>query len=345
MKYLGNSFLGSKTLLRLPKSGLLAYYRDGVDTIGLSVSDYANVDPLYQSIFFIDESTLRPIADAYDLALASPLLNTTTMIGNSSKGVALYDKDTSSDILTKAYRYFRKTYGILAYGSISAGLQKISYGSGINFSDFGAGVPLANYPGGKVVISDGSKLLIFYVPQSGAAGTGETYSANLLSNADFAVDEPPGTDWYRDSEWTVSGGVGVASAATSGKRIVQSIPFVNGELFYTSWELVTVTSDAFGFQVDGNNVSGGITTPGTYVAYYTATRDVDAPFGVGARWGTSNGTIDNLVAKQITTPSTSGIWTSSTTDGAAGSGYLSIETGFNPNLITGSYTYTVYPGN
>lgn len=93
---------------RIPRTDLLAYYRGGTDTIGLSVSDYEDVDPLLRSIFFVDETTLRDGADAVTLALASPYKNQITMIATADK-VLLYKKDTDATTLARAYRYARLT--------------------------------------------------------------------------------------------------------------------------------------------------------------------------------------------------------------------------------------------
>lgn len=98
----------------IPRAGLKWYVRAPgmADIIGLSVSDYASVPAELQSIFFIDETHIRPTADAYALARVSEYLNTGEMVGRGEgKGIALYADGTDEVILTKACRYFRVTFG------------------------------------------------------------------------------------------------------------------------------------------------------------------------------------------------------------------------------------------
>jgi len=92
----------------VPTTGLLLFVDPSeVDSnIGLSVSDYANVDPTVQTIFFIDSLTLRPTADAYALAIASSYFNGKTMVGNADKGILLlYTVGTSFAITDEAKKY------------------------------------------------------------------------------------------------------------------------------------------------------------------------------------------------------------------------------------------------
>ena len=91
---------------KFPRLGLLGFYNGSVDTIGLSVSDYDDVDPLLRDIFFDAGPTLRDTADILTDAFASPLLNTDTMIGNESTGkLLLYAYGTDPSVLSKAYAY------------------------------------------------------------------------------------------------------------------------------------------------------------------------------------------------------------------------------------------------
>ena len=84
---------------------LLALFdADGVDSVGLSVDDYASVDEYIRDIFFEDESTLRDGAAARTLALASPLLNVDTMI-SSGDTVYLYSYGTSRTITDSVVDY------------------------------------------------------------------------------------------------------------------------------------------------------------------------------------------------------------------------------------------------
>ena len=104
-----------ETLLHIPHEDLvfLALLKNGlIDTIGLSVSDYLIVPAELRSIFFIDENTLRPTADAYALARVSEYLNMGEMVGRGEgRGIALYLDGTPEATLIKACRYFDVTFG------------------------------------------------------------------------------------------------------------------------------------------------------------------------------------------------------------------------------------------
>jgi len=95
-------------------SDMLVYFKDGVDSIGLSVSDYGNIDPTVQDVFFVDSLTLRPTAEALVLAYASPYLNEGTMIGDEGVGLVLYMTGTDQTVLDSALRFF-KQYQYLHY--------------------------------------------------------------------------------------------------------------------------------------------------------------------------------------------------------------------------------------
>jgi len=89
----------------LPQQGLLAYFRGGIDTIGLSVSDYADIDPALRSLFFSDAETKRDDADILPLAFSSDELNLGTMIGIEGEFLVLYQKDANASILDRALKY------------------------------------------------------------------------------------------------------------------------------------------------------------------------------------------------------------------------------------------------
>jgi hypothetical protein len=107
----GKSFLGGSAI---PRTGLIFYAKAPgmTDSIGLSIANYASVPAELQSIFFIDENTLRPTADAYALARVSEYLNMGEMVGRGEgRGIALYADGTAESVLEKACKYFHVTYG------------------------------------------------------------------------------------------------------------------------------------------------------------------------------------------------------------------------------------------
>jgi len=84
-----------------------------VDTIGLSVSDYASVPAEHRSIYFSDESTMRSIEDIITNIEASEYLNDGgELVGTEAKGYTQYADGTD---MTKAYRYFRFYTGAMVF--------------------------------------------------------------------------------------------------------------------------------------------------------------------------------------------------------------------------------------
>ena len=78
-----------------------------VDSIGLSISDYALVDPTLQSLFYANANTLRDMETIVSNIKASAHLNNgTELIGTELKGYALYADGTDASVLSKAIKYF-----------------------------------------------------------------------------------------------------------------------------------------------------------------------------------------------------------------------------------------------
>jgi hypothetical protein len=89
-----------------------------VDSIGLSIADYASVPAEHRSIYFSDASTMRSIEDIITNIEASEYLNDGgELVGTVAKGYAQYADGTE---MTKAYRYFRFYTGAMVF-SFSGG--------------------------------------------------------------------------------------------------------------------------------------------------------------------------------------------------------------------------------
>jgi hypothetical protein len=97
----------------IPKAGLLFYAKAPglVDTIGLSVADYAKLGPIVQAIVSADGgTTLRTTAEIVALMAASDNLNQFNMLGDPLRNIwAIFDKDADWSVLEKARRYFKET--------------------------------------------------------------------------------------------------------------------------------------------------------------------------------------------------------------------------------------------
>ena len=105
--------------LRLPSEGLIfkAVTPGLVDDIGLLIAElYPLVDPALRSIISADGgATMRDAAEIVTLALASSLLNGSTMVGSETDGVAFYNYLTTPVVapaitLTRACKYLGATY-------------------------------------------------------------------------------------------------------------------------------------------------------------------------------------------------------------------------------------------
>jgi len=91
----------------LPHGAIFRTGSDGVDIIGLSVSDYTSVDESIRGNFFSAPDTKRSDAEILAIAYADPLLNAGTMIGIIDETLVLYPAGTSETILNKALKAIR----------------------------------------------------------------------------------------------------------------------------------------------------------------------------------------------------------------------------------------------
>ena len=91
------------------KTGLIYFAGpDSVDSIGLSVSDYANIGDTLQPVFFSDPITsiLRTYDELSDILEALPSINLENAVGITVKGWAIYDITTSRYTLNVALTWF-----------------------------------------------------------------------------------------------------------------------------------------------------------------------------------------------------------------------------------------------
>jgi hypothetical protein len=171
----------------LPTENLIFKMLEGsmVDSIGLSVADYDNVDSTVRDIFFEDSSTIRDIADAYALAIASPYLNLGTMVGNNTQ-VALYSAETSRTTLDNALSFLGSQW--FAAGSASRDAVHVSTWVGSSLLEI-LGIDLSQFVGSKIAITSNGETSIGYI---GVAG-GEALKANLFSSLDLTSWTPAST--------------------------------------------------------------------------------------------------------------------------------------------------------
>lgn len=119
----------------------------------------------------------------------------------------------------------------------------------------------------------------------------DALGAELATNGSLSAD----TNWNKDAGWTISGGVGVATAAASGMYLSQVTTFSNGKMYQITYTVVSCSQGGFAAYFNG---STGVTrtVPGTYTdtllsiaSFYAAIVTV----------GVTTGTVDNISVKEV----------------------------------------------
>ena len=208
------------------------------------------------------------------------------------------------------------------------------------------------YKGKKLTVKDSTgKALVGYVK---AAGTGETFSTNKITNGTFDSDI---TGWTNNPargldtfEWdagklkAVSNGSGAPSYRNAYSN---TFALTAGQLLYIENNLTVTGSFSF-IGIESTPVGSGIVAGGTLTrttntnTYYRTviTSAAGAVFNFyGSEANTSAFTVllDDVSVKQVLTPSTTGVTITSTADGTTYN-WASKEAGFNYNDASG-YTY------
>jgi hypothetical protein len=138
-----------------------------------------------------------------------------------------------------------------------------------------------------------------------AAGTSETVATtggplndgNLITDGTF-----DGAGWTAQSGWAVESGV--ATGTTTTNSIYRSTVPTAGGLYKSTWDLVSRTGGAAASRVFAINGTAQ-SVPGTYSYYRTYPTAGNANSGISGI-DVFSGTVDNLLLKQVLTPSSSG---------------------------------------
>lgn len=224
------------------------------------------------------------------------------------------------------------TKSLVATGTTTLINSRISAVDGTAFIDNSSAGTLTAHIGKYIEWIDPSgKKLTGWIK---AAGTGETLGSELITNGTFDSD----TGWTKESGWTISGGLGVATA----------VPFTNlfqnaiaGGVLYKATVDYTISSGGFRLLFgDGTESSYGVMryATGSLTEYRVSNNVYAGVYGANA-----TGTVDNLSMKQVTAPSTTGVTIVSTREGATYN-WTSKESGFDYNASAG-YTYKIYDIN
>jgi surface protein len=174
------------------KANLIFYAKTPgmVDSIGLSISElYPLVDPALRAIISADGGTTkRADADIVTAALASPLLNSSSMVGSEDEGIAFYAYLTTPfTTLSRAARYLKGTWvapsGPNAFtltDTTGAELSTITESSAITVAGLDVAVWFS-VTGGEARVNSGSWLT------SGVVVNTDTVKVRRTSSADYVT--------------------------------------------------------------------------------------------------------------------------------------------------------------
>ena len=237
----------------------------------------------------------------------------------------------------------------LAKDAVTLADMRLSLVAGTAFVDFSTADILTDYIGKRLVIIDSAgKKAIGYIK---AAGTGETYSATLLTNGAFTTN----TDNWTPSSCTIASVAGgeagncleITRVLGTNQFVSQTITTVVGGLVKIIAYLKSGTSGnetAYVILADGvtNLCIGTATSSGAWapVSAYGTMTVIDPVFRLFKYTGTAGTMLwDTATAVKVLTPSATGV-TIVSTPGGTTYNWESIESGFNYNDAAG-YTYKI----
>ena len=239
----------------------------------------------------------------------------------------------------------------LASGSVTLSNMKISAADDYAFVDFSTTNVLTDYVTyrAKLTITDSAgKKLIGYIK---AAGTGETYGSELVTNGDMEDGDPP-SGWTYDANTSASSVAGdtgqalkIVAVNPAGWHPVayQVLAGSAGQLIKASMDGKAVSSSSYFFLTIGPTTSiyqsaGYTSSWATRTGYAVHTGSADLRLRTYTD-RTGEGHFDNATAKQVLTPSTTGVTITSTPDGEVYN-WASVDEGFDFYDPEG-YTYTI----
>lgn len=114
----------------------------------------------------------------------------------------------------------------------------------------------------------------------------------LVTNGGFDTD----TWWLKGGGCTISGGVGVATAAVNGSGFYRTAFLTIGSYYEITFTVVSVSAGGFRVGFFASAYSATRTAPGTYTVRLRA----DGTAFVVETVGTTTGTVDNVSVKEIT---------------------------------------------
>jgi hypothetical protein len=260
---------------------------------------------------------LLAIALCFLLSVVSAAAGTVTTIAGSAGGATL-----------------------LASGSVTLANMKISKVDGTAFVDFSSAGALTDYNGSRLVIKDSaSRELVGGIKDD---GTGETYT-EFITNGDFSGS---GTGWTpRYDSWSFDGSKANCDGTHAYDELQQfpSIPI--NALYKWSIDLNRTSGDLLGFFSDTTPIttlfqitSGTTSTQSGYAC--KAGLPANSVIRIIPWTSAYVGSIDNVSAQQVLTPSAIGV-TIVSAKGGATYNWTSMTSGFNLNDAS-NYTYEIW---
>ena len=234
-------------------------------------------------------------------------------------------------------------------GSVTQANMRLSAVNGTAFVDFSAGTDLNGNLGKYLRVTDSAGKSVYGFIK--AAGTGETFGANLLINPTFDVNA---TGWsaVRCTLASIAGGqsnncLEMTNVGGNDSRARQNIAIINGASYDISQYLKIGTASpsdsGFILVISGGSTKNVTITPTSSWQQFTThitSNGTSLDFGVYAySQDTKTNLVDEVVFRQRLTPAATGI-TIVSTPGGATYNWASQDTGFNYNDSSG-YTYTI----
>ena len=217
-------------------------------------------------------------------------------------------------------------------GAVTQANMRISAVNGTAFIDFSTANALTRYLGREIEIFDSALRSIKGWVK--AAGTGETLDSELMRDPTF----DDGTKWVgTGTGWTVAGGKATGISSITSSLYDNTVIPSSGKLCKLVITCDTYTSGSFANRLAGT-VSGVIrSSTGVFIDYLVST---STTIGIGIYPASAvTATFTDISAKQVLTPSITGV-TISSAPGGTTYNFASKHASFNYNDTAG-YTYRI----
>jgi hypothetical protein len=311
----------------------------------------SDVPVLYDSNLYLSRDITY---DSLTISAALSVDKTTLEIDNADRQWSGYllaaDQRGKNVVISRGLRIPSNTAGVpITSGAVTLTNTKLSLVDGTAFVDFSTADVLTNYIGKILTITDSAgKRAIGWIK---AAGTGETYDSNIVSNGNVESGTtgwspgPRGTGAQNADAHDGSYSYGVTvNAGSSDTYYGKTISPTQDGLYKVGIWAKNSSSTGITLQLNAGEATGykviGESTATAWAEISGLWTCDGSPYVYGYVRGSEKvGLVDDLYLQQILTPSATGVTIVSAQGGSAYN-WQSIESGFNPNDSSG-YTYTI----